>query len=462
MATNALMLVGWEVHDVKHTMSDGRVALATYGPVTDTCPKCGSIGRLYRHGTKIVDYRDTPAFGAQFLIRCKVQRFRCRDCSETFMQPLPDMDSRRQMTKRCVAYIEEQGVHQTFAALSRQVGVDEKTVRNICHTALDRRMAERHLTAPTVLGIDELTLLGRRRTIFVDVGTRRPLDIIDSMERRRVERWLYALPNKDRIRAVTIDMWGPYKNAVNAYLPRAKVVVDKWHVVSKVNFALDRVRNRVRRAGPSPNRNPRKGKLLLQTSRHRLSEGRMTALNALLANSPILKAAWQTKEDFYDIWSAKSKQEAKDLFCLWAASLDPLVAVEFQPIVKMILNWTSEIFAYFDYPITNAYTESVNGRIKELNRSGRGYSFESIRAKALLMPPGRMRKCPSCLGVHPEGSFRAPVWEGMTANVEVCGNCHYAQHDVSWTLEQMTEDEIEEFKRNSTFSLEFSGVLDTH
>lgn len=42
-----------------------------------------------------------------------------------------------------------------------------------------------------------------------------------------------------------------------------------------------------------------------------------------------------------------------------------------------------KIFSYFDHPITNAYTESLNSLIRVINRNGRGYSFEALRAKVL-------------------------------------------------------------------------------
>ena len=138
--TNALMLQGWDVIGVK-VVGNVQEATATYNSLLDACPKCGSVGRLYRHGAKTIDYRDAPAFGKQFVIRCRVQRWRCRDCGETSMQPLPDMDVKRRMTRRCVEYIEQQCVPQTYAALARHVGVDEKTIRNICNEAMGRRVA---------------------------------------------------------------------------------------------------------------------------------------------------------------------------------------------------------------------------------------------------------------------------------------------------------------------------------
>ncbi len=44
----------------------------------------------------------------------------------------------------------------------------------------------------------------------------------------------------------------------------------------------------------------------------------------------------------------------------------------------------SEILAYFDHPITKAYTESLNNLIRVMNRLGRGYSFEALRATILF------------------------------------------------------------------------------
>lgn len=460
--TNALMLQGWDVTGIK-VVGNVQEATATYNSLLDACPKCGSVGRLYRHGAKTIDYRDAPAFGKQFVIRCRVQRWRCRDCGETSMQPLPDMDVKRRMTRRCVEYIEQQGVPQTYAALARHVGVDEKTIRNICNEAMGRRVASLRMEAPIILGIDELTLLGRKRTIFVDIGARRPLDIIDSMDRRRVERWLHAMPNRENVKIVAIDMWGPYRNAARLLLPGASVVVDKWHVLSKVNFALDRVRNRVRRAGKNPRRNPRQGKLLLQTSRHKLSPMRRMMLDAMIGNSPLLDAAWNAKEAFYDVFATKSRKVAEKRFDAWSARLDAQIEDEFRPVAKMVENWREEIFAFFDYPVTNAYTEAVNGLTKIANRAGRGYSFETIRAKALLMEPGSLRQCSYCKGEYPASSFKTPaiklppeasghaaILEGMEP---CCGNCHFRFHHLE--LELVDADEHPLPASDSTRTLKF-------
>jgi transposase len=439
---HALMLVGWDVTGVKVT-GNVQEATATYNSLLDACPKCGSVGRLYRHGVKTIEYRDAPAFGKQFVIICKVQRFRCRDCKETSMQPLPDMDTRRRMTKRCVDYIEHQGAVRTYADIARTIGIDEKTVRNICNEAFERAMAERTITAPIIMGIDELTLLGRKRAIFVDHSNKRLLDLIDNMNRGKVERWLMRLPNRHVVHIVTIDMWGPYREAVAATLPKAKVIVDKWHVVSKAGIALDKARNRSRR-NAGIRRNPHKGRRLLHTRITNLSPMRRMALDGMLANNPLIADAWRAKEGFYAIWDTKDRAEAERLFDAWKVSIPQSVELEFLPVASMVENWRGEIFAYWDYPITNAYTEAMNGLIKIANRAGRGYAFETIRAKALLSEPytGELCKCRQCNGHFPKSNLMPMGYATMSDHPKflrtltkesnpdplVCRDCHFIFH----------------------------------
>ena len=442
MTSNALWLEGWEVHDIQHR--DGETSVfASYLREPKHCQKCGVVERLYRHGSKKVDYRDTPAFGAKMVIHATVSRWRCRECGGTSMQPLPDMDTSRRMTRRCVTFIQEQGIAQTYAGVARLVGLDEKTVRNICEEHLRRELDRREVTAPLILGIDELTLGGRKRTIFVDVGERKLLDIVDAMSRRRVDHWLYHLPNKKRVRLVTIDMWGPYKAAVNAIMPGALIVVDKWHVVSKAGYYLDRVRARYRRgAKGKEKRNPHKGRLLLHTKGSRLSPMRRMALDALLDARPLIRDGWRCKEAFYDIWETEDRATAEAAYDAWKASIPDGVRPEFEQLAKTVDNWRTEIFAFFDHPFTNAYTEARNRLIKDLSRAGRGYSFEKIRAKALLMEPltsEPLLLCESCLGVFDHRTMRLEQHHLVPAHtlgrplrrdefLRLCPNCHRRIH----------------------------------
>ncbi len=430
-----LNIVSFE--DTIHRRKRRRTYHTTCKTVPDSCPKCG-CDSIYKHGTDTQRYMDAPAFGRQVYIRCEVQRWRCRsiECRATFSQDMPDMDGRRQMTRRCVEEVALMGGELTNAAVARFVGIHEKTVREICAESRKARMTERKITAPLLLGIDELTLDGknRRRTIFVDLGERKPIDIIDTMSRSQVERWLWALPNREKVQIVTMDMWRPYRDAVRGILPQAKIVVDKFHVIVPVGMALDKVRNRARSLSSTPRKNPRQGKILLQTSRHRLTPMRQMLLDGIIKNYPMIGDAWRAKEAFFDIWDADTREEAERLYDLWRVSIPDSIQLEFgTPVVGMIDNWRNEIFAYFDYAITNAYTEAANGIAKILNRNGRGYAFDNIRTKFLLRQSPNVRPCEICKGDFPASSLRPvgislPQWEGDVLSHKMCGNCHYVFH----------------------------------
>ena len=56
----------------------------------------------------------------------------------------------------------------------------------------------------------------------------------------------------------------------------------------------------------------------------------------------------------------------------------------FNPLMTCTKNWRDEILEFFTHPVTNAYTEALNGVTKVANRMGRGYSYEIIRARLLF------------------------------------------------------------------------------
>lgn len=396
----------------------------------DHCLKCGvSADRLYKHGASPKKYADLPAHGHHVYICVWVQRYRCRECGGTFDHPLPEMDDNRKMTKRCLAYVCEHGKRRTFADIAREIGVDEKTIRNVCKEGFVEALGERDYGSPKILGIDELMLAGGLRAIFVDVGAKRTLDIIEDRKKWQVARWISQL-DRSNVEIVTMDMTQHYRDVCRANIPRAAIIIDKFHVIRMADFALKNARNRVRRnATGAGRRNPWGNVRMLQRSRHTLTPMEKMIVDGLCKNNPLVGMAYQAKESFRDIWKAGSRDNAERMFDEWCKSLPDEMDRDFGHIARSIdRHWREEVFAYFDYPATNAYVENRNGIIKVANRMGRGYSFETIRAKALLAPTmGKMKPCDHCDTATPAKTLReVAASDGWTG--DVCGNCHFDFH----------------------------------
>ena len=96
-------------------------------------------------------------------------------------------------------------------------------------------------------------------------------------------------------------------------------------------------------------------------------------------------------ETFFAIYDEPDKQKAQNAFEAWKNSLPDDGMEPFKKLVKTVHYHYEDIFAYWDapFPVTNAYTEGLNGLNKMPNRLGRGYSYEIIRAKTLYSAEAR-------------------------------------------------------------------------
>lgn len=399
---NFIYMRDWDVTNVERS-AETYIASATYTIEPDSCPNCGVVGELGRHGTKSTAYKDAPVHGKQTTIVAERRRYRCRACKATTIQSLPDIDDRRRMTKRCVQYIESQALRRTFSQIAEDIGLDEKTVRLVAGEQIATANETRQIITPEQLGIDEVTVLKKPRAIFTDIAKRNVIDLLDNRNKPTIARWLSLLPHRERVKVVTIDMWLPYKDAVNAVLPKASVVVDKFHVVRMASQGLDLVRKKVGSDFTVANRRKLMRSRHLLLRRHKdLKPMAAMDLDGWLKNVPALQDAYDAKEAFFDIYDAKTKADAQRALRAWVTDLPAELHTPYKALKTAVGNWEKEILAFWDYPITNAYTEAANGVLKIINRTGRGYSFPVIRARILHVQGAKEATfiCDECLGEY--------------------------------------------------------------
>jgi transposase len=351
---------------------------------------CGSLVPPYRFGTREHTFADLPMHGKQVQILARLQRYQCRTCHKTFLDPTPHMSEEHSATVRLVNYIERETLSlssRTFLSLGHEIGVTEDTVRHIFDTCVKRLEQARTIQTPTVLGIDEIHLLGAPRCILTDIKNKYVIDLLTNRNQDTVLKWLRQLKDQEAVQIVTIDMWQPYRNAVREVLPQASIVIDRFHVTKMANEALEQVRKTIRATlSDAGRRSLMRDRYILLKRRRDLTTKDQLVLEAWTANLPALGKAYAMKEGFFDIWEAESKEEAHKRYFTWQESITSEIADAFIPIALTIENWGDEVFAYFDPSgrYTNAFTEAKNGALRVANRVGRGYSFSVIRAKVLF------------------------------------------------------------------------------
>lgn len=94
------------------------------------------------------------------------------------------------------------------------------------------------VSLPRVLGIDDLALRRGQTyaTIFVDLETGRPIDLIESRNAESVAKWLKAHPG---IEVISRDRGQDYAEGAKAGAPWAVQVADRFHLVQNASQALD-------------------------------------------------------------------------------------------------------------------------------------------------------------------------------------------------------------------------------
>lgn len=350
------------------------------------CPHCNS-NELYKHGyTKPYSYNDTPLHGKHCALSVRLRRYRCRSCSKTCQDEPEQLSETRNMTSRLLDIVRKECFKNTFSELSRRYGINEKTVRNVFEDYRELLENTHKIQTPEYLGIDEVqTTRKTLRCAITNVKENRLVDFLPDRKKEFVDSFFEKMQDKQRVKAVAMDMWKPYRDEISKHFPSAIIVIDKFHVVRLACFAVDECRRSLNAEMPRKVKNRLKDeRWLMLTKKENLDLDRQLELNIWFVKYPKLKIAYALKEKFFDFYKCLTKQQADEMLADWEKSVPSFMMAYFKPLVTAIRNWRPYILNYFDYEITNAYTESKNRLVKDLNRDGRGYSFEVLRTKLLF------------------------------------------------------------------------------
>lgn len=354
-------------------------------PVVPSCD-CDSP-KVVKHGRRTVQFKDHAIQRQAVYIRIVRQRYRCDGCKTILLEDLPGIDADRHMTVRFRDQLAQDGVMRTFSDAAHLNGVKESLVRRVFAEYAEERLRNYTFDLPRVLGMDEKVIQGTARFVIGDVTARSMLDLQGSRKNIDLDQYFRHMPGRERVEVITQDMYWGYKTINETFFKRAVIVIDKFHVVRYANLAVEMVRKQVQNSLDNDGRISLKRKIRLLAARpgNLTDEGRL-ALKRVLAEYPALDMAVTCKEWFYDIYQAQTRAEAEAAYSAWVDLLPKEMERPFAPILSFMKQrrWKPLIFNYFDHPYTNAYVEALNGLIDQINRAGRGYDLQTLRAKALL------------------------------------------------------------------------------
>ncbi len=349
-------------------------------PSAQVCPCCGcSTSKI--HDYRIQRIRDVPYLNKLVILRLNKRRYVCKNCNKRFLEKYDFLPRYHQSTVNHVKSI----IHacsklNSFKAVANDHNVSDTTVKRIFkHLAFSRPKL------PEVLGIDEFkgnTNKEKYQVVLTDIANRKVLDILENRKKSYLIDYFkqYTLEERKCVKFFVMDMWKDYK-AISWLFPNAQIIIDKYHYVRQVYWALDNVRKRVQKEFESSKRIYfKRSKKLLFSKYEKLSEENKVALLRMLDQHDDLYRAWLLKEQFNMVLNSKKSDD----FLQWILEAEDSRIKEFRDCTKAFNNWGKEIKQSLKLNYTNSFTEGVNNKIKVIKRISYGFrNFEIYRKKIL-------------------------------------------------------------------------------
>ena len=350
-----------------------------------SCPFCHALtDKIHDYRTSVI--KDLPFMGKKCFLHYRKRRYHCPCCNKHFYENFSLLPKYCRITTRLAFYsIHLLGNRQSVRSVASLLGISDSFIFRRMKAISYPKPSQ----LPEVLSIDEFrgNAGGQKfQAILTDAKNHKLFDILPTRSQTDLMLYLQAFPNKKQVKYFVTDMNTVYKDLAREYFPNATIVIDKFHVVRYVTWALENVRKRIQKElHPSKRKYFKRSRKLLLTHKNKLKEESLNALELMLLHSADLAVAYHLKELFYDFMESKTRDEAakKLKFFILAAQASNLK--EFQACLTMLGNWSKYILNAFDCKYTNGYTEGTNNAIKVIKRNAFGYrNFDNFRNRIFL------------------------------------------------------------------------------
>lgn len=320
------------------------------------------------------------------------------DCPEhgVVVEHVPWSEGKRPVTLAMMGFLARWGRRLSWRETARAFSTSWECVYRSVEWFVQWGLAHRKLEGVQSIGVDEIHWGKSKRadnflTVIyqIDSHCRRLLWVGKRRTQATLRRGLAALGDEvvKGLRFVCSDMWRPYLNVIAAQVGQALHVLDRFHISSHLNQAVDQVRRaesgRLRGRPLAERLKKMRWKLLRRGSRVRGQA--KSRLHGLLRSKLATGRAWMLKETFQDFWRYRSLTWASAFLDVWCtralrSRLEPMrkVARMLRTHEELLMNWFRA-----KGEISNGAVEGLNNKIRVVTR--RSYGFRTYNAMEIAL-----------------------------------------------------------------------------
>jgi len=365
----------WYVKEIcfSHELGKIDIYLAARKGARFTCPDCGQELSVY----DIVErtWKHLNFFQYEAYIHADLPRIQCSKCDSTKNVSVPWARPNSGFTLLFEAFTMELAQSMSLTTAGKIINEGANRIMRIVKYYVDKAREKVDMREVKSINTDETsTTKGHNYvTVFIDPIKKRVLYATPGKDNTTIARFKESLENHngkaENIEQACSDLSKAFIKGVTEQFPKAKIIFDRYHVMIKVNAALDEVRkeeainNTVLKGSRyawlhNPDTTTEKQTIQLET---------LTKLNLKTVRAYQIRLALK---DIYDMTDKEQAKIALKKWYFWAthSRIKPIIKA-----AKTIKSHWDGILSFFDNRITNGIAEGYNSIIQNIKRRARGY-----------------------------------------------------------------------------------------
>jgi len=340
-----------------------------------------------------------PFWGILVFLLYRMRRVNCRDCG-VVVEEVPWGDGKHQLTRAYMLFLARWARRLSWTETAEAFHTSWEKVCDAVDYVVAWGLEHRTLAPIRAIGVDEIQYAKGHKYLTlvyqIDADLTRLLWV---GKERTVETFqgffsMIGKPLTSKIEFVCSDMWKPYLRVIRENCSQALHILDRFHIVAKMNQALDDVRaaetRKLAQAGHEP---------LLKNSRwcvlkrkENLTSQQKFRLRDLLRYNLQTVRAYLLKEDFQQFWDYNSPTWAGmflDFCChqTMRSRIEPM-----KKIARMLRAHRQLLLNYFKAKkqISSGRVEGLNNKAKLTMRKSYGFRTFRILELALYHSLGKL------------------------------------------------------------------------
>jgi transposase len=355
------------------------------------CSKCHKLGSGYDQLSER-RFEFIPIWGFAVVLLYCMRRVDCRWCGVT-VEEVPWGIGKHQLTKAYTLYLAHWARKLSWkeTALSFQTTWDK--VYQAVGYVVEWGLAHRDLGAIRAMGVDEIAYgKGHKYLTLVyqiEVGCTRLLWVGEKRTKEAFQKFfdLIGAPLSQGIEFVCSDMWKPYLDLIKLNCPKALNILDRFHVVAKLNLALDEIRaseaRQLLRDGYEPVLKKSRWCLLKRPAN--LTTNQRVKLREVLRYNLRSVRAYLLKEYFQLFWEYTSPTWAGKFLDRWCQEVMRSRIEPLKKFARTVRSHRALLLNYFRArkAFSSGVIEGLNNKAKVTMR--KAYGFRTFKATELAL-----------------------------------------------------------------------------